>query len=201
MKKMRLATILVSITGHFFQAMAQESFSCRDGRVVPRLFIIGAQKGGTSSLYAELASMSKGRLASSSCSTTQNDQKECNGFSTHTVLINCFPRIQSQCSLVFVIIAVLPSCDSRLILDRGRRLGYMQHSHVHPLVSIFVCTRADSCHYVPGVRRSFLPPGLHYRQLLQAPSGKKIPGTVVLFQSIRSMRYRQCCHDCCSCCY
>jgi hypothetical protein len=83
-----LAALAAMARGQKSPLAADADSSCRDGHVAPRLFIIGAQKGGTSSLYAELASVGKGLVSSSSCSTTQNDQKECNVFTAHTVRVH-----------------------------------------------------------------------------------------------------------------
>ena len=69
---------------------ASTSQQCVGGRVRPKLFIIGCQKGGTSSLFAELVGATQGAVAGYACRWTKTDAKECNAFSSHTTLSNMY---------------------------------------------------------------------------------------------------------------
>jgi hypothetical protein len=82
---------------HVFFALGSISFpfedkcrdACRNGYVLPKLFIIGSQKGGTSSLYADLTS-SNDRMVMSTACRNRHDPKECNVFTTHSTLSNLY---------------------------------------------------------------------------------------------------------------
>lgn len=70
------------IDGHAVVDDGAEDWTCRGQRRVPWLIIIGAQKGGTSSLFRDLVGWSSGSI-DSACKTTSNDTKECNSFHNH----------------------------------------------------------------------------------------------------------------------
>lgn len=70
--------------------------NCKTGlNILPKLFIIGSQKGGTSSLYSDLKSSYQGRIILTAC-RNRHDPKECNVFSTHSTLGNLYHSFGTQ---------------------------------------------------------------------------------------------------------
>lgn len=87
---MKIYLLFVVQSFLIFLSESEPYHTCeKESFVLPKLWIIGSQKGGTSSLFADLKSSYQGMLMSTAC-RNRHDPKECNVFTTHSTLHNLY---------------------------------------------------------------------------------------------------------------